>query len=185
MAEAEKVDGLNLTEIKVTAASPDVIGGLMKQITAAVLAAIPAGTIEKVAMEIIQRGEVIYSQRRSSYSNDTENVSYHLSNEAKKATIELLKKEIDRQVQAYLGDEAVKQIIAAQVVEGMKQAMEQIPLFAAKLAAERIGYTMMGQFDPTITNLEGKVIYIAEALKKAQHALIAKGTLQPYEVAPL
>jgi len=185
MAEAEKIDGLNLTKIEVTAASPDVIGGLMKQITAAVLAAIPEGTIAKVASEIIQRGEVVYAQRRSSYSNEQESVSYGLSNEAKKATIELLKKEIEKQVQAYLGEEAVKQIIAAQVVEGMKQAIEEIPRFAAKIAAERIGYTMMGQFDPTIVNLEGKVIFIAEALKKAQHALIAKGTLQPHEVSPL
>jgi hypothetical protein len=185
MAEAEKVDGLNLTKIEVTAASPDVIGGLMKQITAAVLAAIPEGTIAKVASEIITRGEVIYRQRRCSYSNDTEEVSYHLSNEAKKATIELLKKEIDKQVQAYLGDEAVKQIITAQVVEGMKQAIEQIPAFAAKIAAERIGYTMMGQFDPTIMNLEGRVGFIAEALKTAQNALVAKGTLQPFEVTPL
>ena len=185
MAEAEKVDGLNLTKIEVTAASPDVIGGLMKQITQAVLAAIPAGTIEKVASEIIARGEVIYVQRTSSYSNSTENVSYNLSNEAKKATIELLKKEIEKQVNAYMQEEAVKQIIAAQVVEGMKQAIEQIPVFAAKLAAERIGYTMMGQYDPTVMNLEGKVAHIAEALKKAQHALIAKGTLQPHEVTPL
>lgn len=185
MAEAEKVDGLNLTKIEVTAASPDVIGGLMKQITAAVLAAIPAGTIEKVAAEIIQRGEVIYSQRRGGYSNDREDVVYRLSDEAKKMTIELLKKEIEKQVSAYLDEAAVKQIVAAQVVEGMKQAIEQIPHFAAKLAAERIGYTMMGQFDPTIMNLEGKVNYIAEALKTAQNALVAKGTLQSYEVSPL
>lgn len=180
--EASNVDGCKLTTVTVNAASPDVVGALMKQITEAVMKAIPEGAIEKIAEEMIKEGKVVYerTQRGYSYSSSKETVIYELSVEARTLLAELLGIEIKRQVEAYLAEDSTKAQVAEAVFLGVAQALQDAPRWAAKVAGERMGYVLAGQFSPVDANVA--IPLLLQNLRATQQALMAKNLINQYDI---
>lgn len=177
MPEAQPIEGVKLTQVVIDAASPDVVGSLMKQITEAVLKAIPESAIDKIAREVIERGEVVTQERSSSYSRDTEPKRTVLSNVAKQKFLELVTKAIEKQVAAYFAEDSVRTLVSDLVREGVAAGMAELPNYAAKLTAERLGGTVMGSFEVAALALPARIDMIANSLMKTQQSLIDSGKL--------
>jgi hypothetical protein len=61
--------GVKLTSVTVHAASPDVIGSLMKEITERVIASIPPDTLSGIAADALRSGVVLV--KRNAYGSNT------------------------------------------------------------------------------------------------------------------
>ena len=185
MTEATPMNGVKMTEVTVTAASPDVVGRLMQQITDAVLAAIPAGSIEKIAAEVIEQGQVVRQVRSHSYSRDVETVTYSLSDDAKAKVTEKLKIEIEKQVNAYLGEQAIKQLVSECVAKGVAEGIAQLPFHAAQVTCQRMGGVLMGDIQSFQAVTDVHLNAVQDAVAKTQIHLRDKGVITGYDVPML
>jgi hypothetical protein len=64
-------EGVALTSINITAASPEVIQRVCQEISNRVMAAIPDASFTKIAQEVLTEGELFIERRPSSWSSDT------------------------------------------------------------------------------------------------------------------
>lgn len=140
---SEPLPGTKLTTITIDAATPDVIGALMQQITNKVIESIPEGTFEKIASEIVSSGEVVYNYSRY-YNGSSESVRYNLSDSAKKYASGLIEKQINKLVEKHLESIETKKAIVELVEIGISQAMQEIPKIAAKEIVRRMTGTFLG-----------------------------------------
>ncbi len=178
MPEEAKIEGVALTSVTVNAASPDVIGSLMKRVTEEVMKLIPEGALEKIAQEVIRDGGVLRYEREYG-RQEVKRVA--LSNLASDACAKLIEREISRQVELYLAEATVKQVVANGIKEGISHALVNLPFIAAKQFGERLGHFMVGALDPT-TSPESYVQSIDASLKKTQLALQGRGLINHHEV---
>lgn len=167
---ATPVEGATLTSVTVNAASPDVVGTLMKQITAKVMEAIPAGSFERIAQEVLASGSIVTMVRDRWEGNKQER--YVFSDAARQKFKELVDDEIKRQVQAYFNENDVQRMVANAVAEGVASSIAEVPGYAAQLAMKRMGDTMMGSWDASVqrTNLDD----VRASLAKTQQALLER-----------
>lgn len=177
MTDPKIPEGVTLTEVKITALTPDVIAAVMKKVTDSVMEAIPAGAIEKIAKEIITNGNVVREIRTSNYSSSTETKITVLSNEAKERFLLLVTAEIDRQVRLYFEEDETKKLISKLVAAGVKQSLEQIPAITADIASKRLGGVLMAEAPTRVEVDPTWVMQIAASLKKTQQALLNRNAI--------
>ena len=178
METAQPIDGVKLTSLTINAASPDVIGSLLKQITEQVLAQIPAEAITKIASEALSGGKLVTKRVNRQYGGD-EVTTYSLTEDANAQLGRLLTEEVKRQVGAYMDEESTKQLVGQLVAQGIESALGQVATLAAHTAAQRLGSTMMGSWE--VSKVLCDVDQIRGALKTTQSALIQKGLITPYD----
>ncbi|MFA6132640.1 MAG: hypothetical protein WC869_01335 [Phycisphaerae bacterium] len=178
MAEATaSIEGVALTSVTINAASPDVIGSLMKRVTEEVMKLIPEDAIAKIASEVLSQGKVVTERARNSWAGDRETVrrEYNLSDDAKDKFVKLVETSISKQVNEYFDDAEVKKLIAEAVRIGVQHGIEAIPAYAAKRTAERLGDAVL-KYDnePFIQN---QIQGLASSLMKTQQALMARNQI--------
>ena len=175
--EAKPLDGVALTSVTVNAASPDVIGSLMKRVTEEVMKLIPEGALAKIAEEVLRDGGVL---RYSAEYGRQEVKRVALYQMASDACAKLLEQEISRQVELYLAETAIKQTVANGIKEGIDHALRNLPFIAAKKFGERLGHFMVGALDPTVPAEDFNQM-ILNSLRKTQQALASRGLITSYE----
>lgn len=141
--------GVKLTSVTINAASPDVIGTLMTEITNKVIAAIPPDTLANIAADAIRNGIVLV--RRNSYGSNTQE-SFGLSEEARAVTVKILTPLIEKAVQAHLDKPETKELIAQLVEIGIAEGLRQAPITAAQVVAKRMAGAYVGESDEVFRN---------------------------------
>ena len=136
--------GVSLTSVTINAASPDVIGSLMKEITDRVIAAIPPDTLSGIAADAIRNGIVLV--KRNSYGSNTQE-SFVLSDEARAVTVKILTPLIEKAVQAHLEKAETKAVIAQLIEVGIADGLRQAPMVAAHVIAKRMAGAYVGESD--------------------------------------
>lgn len=127
--------GVKLTSVTINAASPDVIGTLMKEITDRVVASIPPDTLSNIAAEAIRNGVVIVKQSAHGFRATD---SFVLSDEARSVTVKMLTPLIEKAVQQHLEKPETKELIAKLVELGITEGMRQAPMMASQVVAKRM-----------------------------------------------
>jgi DNA-binding transcriptional regulator YhcF (GntR family) len=141
--------GIKLTSITINAASPDVIGTLMQEITNKVIEAIPPDTLANIAADVIRNGVVLV--KRNSYGSNTQE-SFGLSEEARAVTVKILTPLIEKVVQAHLDKPETKELIAQLVEIGIAEGLRQAPITAAQVVAKRMAGAYVGESDEVFRN---------------------------------
>ena len=140
----EDKEGVKLTEITVTAASPDVIGTLMKRITDETMKLIPTDSIEKIAKEIIEGKEVIVGKTKDHYGKDCP-INYSFSTATNAMLRSKLEELATKAIAKLLQDSKVEKVIEDIVTTVFTKALqEQLPRLAAnsftKKLTDNFGY---------------------------------------------
>ena len=136
--------GVKLTSVTISAASPDVIGSLMKEITDRVIASIPPDTLSGIAADALRSG-VVLVKRNSCGSNTQE--SFVLSDEARSVTVKTLIPLVEKAVREHLEKEQTKAVIAQLVEIGVADGLRQSPAMAAQIVAKRMAGAYVGESD--------------------------------------
>lgn len=136
--------GVKLTSVTINAASPDVIGALLKEITDKVLAAIPPDTVEAIASDVIRGGAVVY--KRYAYGSTTSE-TFRLSDEASALTVTKTKAIIEKAVEDHLAKATTQAVIAQLVEVGIAAALAEAPKVAARAVATRMANAYIGDLD--------------------------------------
>jgi hypothetical protein len=172
----EQLPGVKLTSIQIDAASPDLIGTLMQQITDKVIQAIPEGTFEKIADEVISHGSVVY-KGKTGYGSDA-TIKYELSNEAKHYAANLIDKKLKELVEKYIQSSETKKAIVDLVEIGMAEALKEIPVIVAKQASQRMTNCFMGNQQEDFERLNN--IKTFERVQKISQELYQKNILSSF-----
>jgi hypothetical protein len=136
--------GVKLTTLTINAASPDVIGTLMQEITNKVIAAIPPDTLANIAADAVRNGVVLV--KRNSFGSNTQE-SFVLSEEARAVTVKILTPLIAEAVAVHLAKEETKAVIAQLVEVGIAEGLRQAPITAAQVVAKRMAGAYVGESD--------------------------------------
>lgn len=182
MPEAEKLEGVNLTTITVNAASPDVIGAILKKITDEVMKAIPEGALEKIAKEVIASGKITWWRKSSNSWGNGSNEELSLADETKQRLGKLMEVTIHEQLTAYLATPEIRKIIADQVATGVQNALAELPRTTGKQFLERLTGQILGDTHMVQTHIGADLQSLADAVGRTQQALLQKGVLHYGEI---
>lgn len=171
-------EGVSLTKVEISALSPDVITAVLKKITDGVLAAIPEGSLELIAKEVITSQKVVSLERRNWGGEPREIMS--LVEATRCALADKLRPVIEQQVAAYFETTEVRQYVQQAIADGVKAALNELPQVVGKATMERMCGIVM---TPTLelSHIPPRVDYLSHAMATAQKALVAKGVLMPHE----
>jgi hypothetical protein len=172
----EQLPGVKLTSIQIDAASPDLIGTLIQQITDKVIQAIPEGTFEKIASEVITQGSVVY-KGKTGYGSDA-TIKYELSNEAKHYAAKLIEKKLNELVEKYIQSPETKKAIVDLVEIGMAEALKEIPGIVARQASQRMVSCFMGSHQEDFEKYNS--IKTFERVEKISQELYQKNILSSF-----
>ena len=155
MEELENKDGVSLQTITVNAASPDVIGAVLKKITDSVMEAIPEEAFKKIAEETIKDGSIIYEEKR--YYGGSEEVKYNISKNAGKYFSELVDNAVKQSVVEVFKTEEVQDLIHKMVKAGAQEALKLVPKLAVNAFADTITKNITGKTQEDINYLNDSI----------------------------
>lgn len=170
-------EGVAFTTLQINAASPDLITAVMKKVTEEVMKAIPEGAIEKIAKEVLSSNAVVIETiRRSPWGRDEKEVKEHvLSNIAKEHFLMLVKPAIEARVRAYFEQKETLDLVHDMVAAGIKKAFEEFPAFAANIALQRLGHTVMQTPSPITDATIQDMHHLSNRIDMVRHILDTKG----------
>ena len=126
-------EGVALTNVNITAASPDVINTFLKRITDEVMAAIPADTTQKMAQELLDGKKVV---RPQGYGKDQ---VWTMAGRAEDRIKDMFEEQLEKAIGAIRADDLIQQAV-------MKIANDTAVTFISEVLPKMMANKMYATF---------------------------------------
>jgi len=139
--QAERIGDAQLTNINITAATPDVLNRVCTEICDSVMQQIPKETFEKIAAEVIASGKVVHKRKTGPhYACRTEEVEVTIADEVKRQLGDRLIKVTKGLVEDYFKQPEVGELIKELATSAFTQCLADLPkLLTANFCSKVLG----------------------------------------------